>query len=71
MRTQKDDVINYIKENGFITRAEAWSDLGIAELSARICELEKEGFEFNKKRIPFKSRLGRKSSFIKYSLAEG
>jgi len=66
--TQREDVIEYIIKNGHITRAEAWSDLGIAELPARICELKAEGYKFKQKRIPFVSRLGKKSSFIEYSL---
>ena len=71
MKTQKSDVLEYIKANGKITRAEAWYDLGIAELPARICELQKDGFRFTKKTVPFKSRLGRMSSYTEYSLAEG
>ncbi len=67
-RTQKEEVLDYLRIHKTIDRALAWSELGIAELPARICELEKEGYIFNKKRIPFTSRLGKKSSFIAYSL---
>ena len=68
MKTQKTEVLDYIRTYGKISRATAWSDLGIAELPARICELKAEGYKFKQKRVPFVSRLGKKSSFIEYSL---
>ena len=70
--TQRDEVINYIKEHGTITRLDAFLDLGIAELPARICELKKEkygGYRFKEVRKPFITRLGKRSSYIEYSLA--
>lgn len=66
--TQKEEVLSYLREHKTIDRALAWSELGIAELPARICELEKEGYIFNKKRIPFTSRLGNKSFYMEYTL---
>ena len=71
--TQRDEVLEYLKENKTITRADAWFELGIAELPARICELKKKkygGYKFNEKRIPFVTRRGKKSSYIEYSLQE-
>lgn len=70
-KTQREAVIDYLNTYGSITRLDAFMDLGIAELPARICELEKKGYSFNKVRVPFKSRLGRHSSYIKYSLLRG
>lgn len=46
--TQRDRVIQYIKDFGSITRAEAFNELGIVELAARICELERMGYKFEK-----------------------
>lgn len=70
MATQKEEVLRYIKQRGSITRLEAILDLGIFELSSRICTLEKEGYQFNKKRERFTTRLGKQSSYIRYSLKE-
>lgn len=70
--TQREDVLKYLKENGTITRMDAFLDLGIAELPARICELKKEkygGHHFIEKRKPFITRLGKRSHYIEYSLA--
>lgn len=68
--TQRDRVIQYIRENGSITRAESFSELGIVELPARICELERMGYAFKRERVTKKNRYGDDVSFLKYSLAE-
>ena len=72
-KTQREEVIDYLRQHGTITRLDAFLDLGIAELPARICELKKEkygGYKFNEKRITFITRLGKKSFYIEYSLAQ-
>jgi len=71
MANQRTEVLDYIKRFGSITRADAFNDLGIAELPARICELKARGHRFHEKRETFTTRLGKKSSYIRYSLAEG
>ena len=67
-KTQKTEVLEYIKANGGITRLDAFLDLGIAELPARICELKAEGYHFKEERVPFTTRLNKKSSYIRYSI---
>ena len=72
-KNQRDEIIEYIRRNKSITRADAWFDLGIAELPARICELKKEkygGYRFDEKSEPFVSRLGNKTSYTRYFLIE-
>ena len=44
--TQKDRVVAYINEFGSITTWQAYADLGITRLSARIWELKEEGYIF-------------------------
>lgn len=44
--TQKNRIINYIREFGSISSWEAYSELGITQLGARIDQLKKEGYEF-------------------------
>ncbi len=67
-RNQRTEILDYIKKFGSITRLEAMRDLGIAELSSRIGELESQGYVFNKKTEPFTTRLGKHSRYIRYSL---
>ena len=66
--TQRDRVIQYIKDFGSITRAEAFNELGIVELAARICELERMGYKFEKKTVYRKNRYGEMIHFTKYTL---
>jgi len=44
--TQKERILDYIKQFGSISSWEAYSDLGITQLGARIDQLKKEGYEF-------------------------
>lgn len=66
--TQRDRVIQYIKDFGSITRAEASNELGIVELAARICELERMGYKFEKKTVYRENRYGEMIHFTKYTL---
>ena len=70
-KTQRDELLDYLRIHKRITRLEAFLELGIAELPARICELKKPkygGHRFEEKRIPFITRSGKKSSYIEYTL---
>lgn len=66
--TQRDRVIQYVKDFGSITRAEAFNELGIVELAARICELERMGYKFEKKTVYRENRYGEMIHFTKYTL---
>ena len=44
--TQRQRIIDYIKEFGSITSLDAYKDLGITQLGARIDQLKKEGYKF-------------------------
>ena len=66
--TQRDRVIQYIKDFGSSTRAEAFNELGIVELAARICELERMGYKFEKKTVYRENRYGEMIHFTKYTL---
>lgn len=66
--TQRDRVIQYIKDFGSITRAEVFNELGIVELAARICELERMGYKFEKKTVYRENRYGEMIHFTKYTL---
>lgn len=67
---QKDRIINYIREFGSISSWEAYSDLGITQLGARIDQLKKEGFEFRTEWESNTNRFGEKTEYKRYYLAD-
>lgn len=67
--TQRDRVLQYLGEVGYITALDAVRELGITQLAARIVELEKMGYTFNKVRRTGEGRYG-KTHWIEYSLRE-
>lgn len=67
---QKQKVLKYINDYGSITSWQAYSDLGIMQLGARIDGLQKDGYLFKKEWEQKKNRYGEPVRFIKYSFAE-
>lgn len=71
VRTQAQDVLEYIQEHGSITRLEALRECGVFELAARISELEGQGIKFDKSgRKKFVARNGRKGFCTVYKLKD-
>lgn len=68
MVTQRERVIDYINQFGSITSFQAYADLGITQLGARIDELQKQGYIFRKEQRKGKNRFGETTYFIEYSL---
>ncbi len=64
--SQKADIIEWLKRHGTLTRAQAFRELGVAELSSRIGELETEGFEIPRKMIAVVARNGRRARVMEY-----
>lgn len=69
--TQRDRVLQYIRDFGSITSYQAYTDLGVTQLATRIFELKKRGYSFDKERINTKNRYGDNTHFDKYALAKG
>ena len=67
---QADRIMKYIHEFGSITSLDAFIDLGITRLSARIHELRESGVEFDMTREKAKNRYGENVSYNRYSLKE-
>lgn len=67
--SQKDRIINYIREFGSISSWEAYADLGITQLGARIDQLKKDGYEFKTKWESNTNRYGEKTDYKRYYLA--
>ena len=68
--SQKDRIINYIRQFGSITSWEAYQDLGVMQLGARIDQLQKEGYVFRTEWESKKNRYRENVSFKRYYLAD-
>lgn len=68
--TQKDRIINYIRQFGSITSRDAYNDLGITQLATRIKELKDLGYEFKTEWESSKNRFGEDVSFKRYYLSD-
>lgn len=68
--TQRDRVLQYIRDFGSITSYQAFADLGITQLGTRIFELKERGYRFRKKRFSITNGYGDKSHFDEYFLVE-
>ena len=67
---QKQRVINYIREFGSISSWEAYRDIGITQLGARIDQLKKDGYQFRTEWEKSQNRYGEPVSFKKYFLVD-
>ena len=68
--TQKASILAYISNLGSISRFEAYADLGITQLGARIDQLKKEGFKFRTEWESNTNRFGEKTEYKRYYLAD-
>jgi len=64
--SQKADLLEYLNANGKITRLNAFTELGIAELSARVIDLEAEGYVVPRRMTEVTARNGRKCRVMQY-----
>ncbi len=65
---QRQRILNYIIRNGSIDRLQSVYDLGIFELSARICELRKQGYSFKVEKLTKRNKYG-SFNYCRYSLS--
>ena len=68
MKSQKTEVIEYIQKYGSISSYEAYAHLDITQLGARIDDLQKDGYVFEKEWVR-KRKNGKVKDYIKYKLA--
>ena len=69
--TQKELILKYIHDFGSITSYEAYTELGITQLGARIFELKERGYLFSKEKVKKMNRYGKQISFDRYKLLFG
>lgn len=68
--TQCDKIIKFIKDFGYITSWQAYQELGVTQLGARIFQLKQRGYEFTKTRVKTKNRYGEPTHFDEYRLVD-
>ena len=66
--TQRERIIQYMKEKGSIDRLTCCTQLFIFELSSRIVELERMGWVFDKSWKSVKNSYGETKSFVEYRI---
>ena len=66
--TQVQRIHKYMNDFGSITPVQAMQDLGVMRLSARINDLEAEGWEIQHDRETGRNRYGEKTNYSRYSL---
>ena len=64
--TQKEKVMQYMKDFEKITTFEAFTDLGITRLSARIFDIANEGVKIGRKTKCVKNRYGEPVHYMEY-----
>ena len=67
--TQCERILAYIDQHGSITRAEAMSECGIANFTARISDLRREGVTLAVETVSQKNRYGEIVRFARYRRA--
>lgn len=71
MASQKQMVLDYIREFGSITPIDAFRDLGVTRLAAKVFELKKDGHDIRTEREHCKSRFGQTTRYARYSFGKG
>jgi hypothetical protein len=64
--SQKNDLLDFLFRYGSITRMQAFTELGICELSSRIGELERDGWIFPRQWKDGRAANGRKWRVVQY-----
>lgn len=68
MKSQANRLLEWLQSGKSITRLEALVELGIFELSARIIDLEGEGYVIDRQRIKVTNRYGETARVAEYKL---
>jgi len=64
--TQKERLLNYLKQHGKINPLQSWQALGIYRLSAVILDLRKDGHDIQTVNTPVKNQFGEKCNVATY-----
>ena len=67
---QANRVLDLLETGRSITSLDAWNELGITRLAARVHELKKDGYVINKKLISVTNRCAEKCQVAAYYLED-
>jgi len=65
--TQRQRVVEYVDRFGSITSLDAYNDLGITQLAARLFELRHLNYTYSTTREMVRNRFGDEISIVRYS----
>ena len=68
--TQKEEILNHLKEHGSITDLVAYRKYAIRRLGARIWDLRHDGHKITSQDTVKKNRFGKKTRFTTYIYEE-
>lgn len=68
--TQCERLLEYLNKHDSITQMEALNELGIMRLASRVSDLNRQGYDIQKKMIVVKNRYGESCCVASYSLGE-
>ena len=69
-KSQTEDILRFMKENGSISSVDAFREFGATRLSGIIFALRKRGYNIETEIWECVNRYGRKIEFAKYILHE-
>lgn len=70
MKGQKEEVLQFLTNNGTMTPWTAWEYLGITKLATRISELRSDGVAIGSEKVEVRARNGRKTTVCRYWLED-
>ena len=68
-KSQNERVLQYMRDFGSITTLQAFTDLGVTRLSARIWDLRRE-YKITSEKLDAKNRYGDPVKFFRYRLED-
>ena len=70
-KTQNDRILDFMKQYGGITTKEAFENLGVTRLSARIFELRQSGVNIGQQTVKGRNRFGNVVCYDRYYIIKG
>lgn len=67
--TQKERILEHLRDNGGITPIEALNEYGVYRLAAVICMLRRDGVDISTETVHGKNRYGEPTRYARYSIA--
>lgn len=70
MQSQNEAVVQYMKENGGISSMDAFNNLGVTRLSARIYDLKQHGYVIDSEYYMGRNRYGNPTRYARYRIVK-